>query len=107
MLILAFESFCVGEFQFINKQIFSNKDIIKCDDSEEDKNELYRQIDLCDGFVLQGGLYSSKYEIEKNPNSGSSSSSSSSFSSNYPSYDANDYIRDYDEFLKLKHDGKI
>ena len=28
MLILAFESFCVGEFQFINKQIFSNKDII-------------------------------------------------------------------------------
>ena len=22
-------------------------------------------------------------------------------------YDANDYIRDYDEFLKLKHDGKI
>ena len=28
MLILAFESFCVGEFQFINKQIISNKDII-------------------------------------------------------------------------------
>ena len=28
MLILAFESFCVGEFQFINKEIFSNKDII-------------------------------------------------------------------------------
>lgn len=22
-------------------------------------------------------------------------------------YDANDYVRDYDEFLKLKHDGKI
>lgn len=22
-------------------------------------------------------------------------------------YDGNDYIRDYDEFLKLKHDGKI
>ena len=28
MIILAFESFCVGEFQFINRQIFSNKDII-------------------------------------------------------------------------------
>ena len=28
MLILTFESFCVGEFKFINKQIFSNKDII-------------------------------------------------------------------------------
>lgn len=28
MIILAFESFCVGEFQFINKEIFSNKDII-------------------------------------------------------------------------------
>ena len=27
-------------------------------------NELYRQIDLCDGFILQGGLYSSNYEIE-------------------------------------------
>jgi len=32
--------------------------------SDEEKNELYRQIDLCDGFILQGGLYSSKYEIE-------------------------------------------
>ena len=28
------------------------------------KKELYRQIDLCDGFILQGGLYSSNYEIE-------------------------------------------
>ena len=28
LIILAFESFCVGEFQFINKQIFSNKDMI-------------------------------------------------------------------------------
>ena len=28
MLILAFESFCVGEFRFINRQIFSNKEII-------------------------------------------------------------------------------
>ena len=32
--------------------------------SQEELNELYRQIDLCDGFILQGGLYSSKYEIE-------------------------------------------
>jgi len=32
--------------------------------TEEEKNELYRQIDLCDGFILQGGLYSSKYEVE-------------------------------------------
>lgn len=32
--------------------------------SDEEKNELYRQIDLCDGFILQGGLYSSNYEIE-------------------------------------------
>ena len=31
---------------------------------EEELNELYRQIDLCDGFILQGGLYSSNYEIE-------------------------------------------
>ena len=29
-----------------------------------EKQELYRQIDLCDGFILQGGLYSSNYEIE-------------------------------------------
>lgn len=32
--------------------------------SDEEKNELYRQIDLCDGFILQGGLYSLNYEIE-------------------------------------------
>ncbi len=32
--------------------------------SDEEKNELYRQIDLCDGFILQGGLYSANYEIE-------------------------------------------
>ena len=32
--------------------------------NEEEINELYRQIDLCDGFILQGGLYSSNYEIE-------------------------------------------
>ena len=32
--------------------------------SDEEKNELYRQIDICDGFILQGGLYSANYEIE-------------------------------------------
>ena len=32
--------------------------------SNKEKSELYRQIDLCDGFILQGGLYSSNYEIE-------------------------------------------
>jgi putative glutamine amidotransferase len=32
--------------------------------TDEEKSELYRQIDLCDGFILQGGLYSSNYEIE-------------------------------------------
>lgn len=32
--------------------------------SDEEKSELYRQIDLCDGFILQGGLYSANYEIE-------------------------------------------
>ena len=32
--------------------------------SDEEKIELYRQIDLCDGFILQGGLYSANYEIE-------------------------------------------
>ena len=31
--------------------------------SEEIKG-LYKQIELCDGFILQGGLYSCKYEIE-------------------------------------------
>ena len=32
--------------------------------SDEEKSELYRQIELCDGFILQGGLYSANYEIE-------------------------------------------
>ena len=32
--------------------------------TDEEKDELYRQIDLCDGFILQGGLYSANYEIE-------------------------------------------
>ncbi|MBQ9014337.1 MAG: gamma-glutamyl-gamma-aminobutyrate hydrolase family protein [Bacilli bacterium] len=45
--------------------MFSDNDIK--DDailSMEELNELYRQIELCDGFILQGGLYSSNYEIE-------------------------------------------
>ena len=32
--------------------------------SEEEKNDLYGQIDMCDGFILQGGLFSANYEIE-------------------------------------------
>ena len=43
-----------------------NDDDIK-DEKELDSEEidgLYRQIQLCDGFILQGGLYSCKYEIE-------------------------------------------
>lgn len=47
------------------KLMFNDNDIK--DDailSMEELNELYRQIDFCDGFILQGGLYSSNYEIE-------------------------------------------
>ena len=32
--------------------------------NKEDINDLYAQIELCDGFILQGGLYSCNYEIE-------------------------------------------
>lgn len=32
--------------------------------TEEEKADLYRQIEMCDGFILQGGLYSCNYEIE-------------------------------------------
>lgn len=32
--------------------------------SDEEKIDLYRQLELCDGFILQGGLYSCNYEIE-------------------------------------------
>jgi len=32
--------------------------------SKEEIEDLYRQIELCDGFILQGGLYSCNYEIE-------------------------------------------
>lgn len=30
----------------------------------KEKEDLYKQLELCDGFILQGGLYSSNYEIE-------------------------------------------
>lgn len=32
--------------------------------TNEELEDLYRQIDLCDGFILQGGLFSCQYEIE-------------------------------------------
>ena len=32
--------------------------------SVEELEDLYRQLELCDGFILQGGLYSCNYEIE-------------------------------------------
>lgn len=32
--------------------------------NEEELEDLYRQIELCDGFILQGGLISCNYEIE-------------------------------------------
>ena len=32
--------------------------------NSEEIEGLYKQIELCDGFILQGGLYSCKYEIE-------------------------------------------
>ncbi|MEI3434118.1 MAG: hypothetical protein V8R26_03710 [Clostridia bacterium] len=31
---------------------------------DKEKNGLYRQIDLCDGFILQGGLYGASCRIE-------------------------------------------
>lgn len=45
--------------------VFNDNDI--CDNkklSDEEIKDLYRQIDLCDGFILQGGLISCNYEIE-------------------------------------------
>ena len=32
--------------------------------TETEIKDLYKQIELCDGFILQGGLYSCNYEIE-------------------------------------------
>lgn len=44
---------------------FNDNDI--CDPkelTEEEKNDLYEVISKCDGIILQGGMYSCKYEIE-------------------------------------------
>ena len=32
--------------------------------NEEEKNDLYQQVDLCDGIILQGGEFSCEYEVE-------------------------------------------
>lgn len=32
--------------------------------SIEEKEDLYRQVDLCDGLIMQGGLYSCEFEVE-------------------------------------------
>lgn len=32
--------------------------------SEEETSDLHAQVDLCDGIILQGGLYSCAYEVE-------------------------------------------
>ena len=32
--------------------------------SDEEIADLHRQVDLCDGIVLQGGLYSCEFEVE-------------------------------------------
>ena len=32
--------------------------------TDEEKADLYRQVDLCDGIILQGGDYSCSYEVE-------------------------------------------
>ena len=45
--------------QFNNNDIIDDKQL-----SKEELEDLYRQIDLCDGFILQGGLISCNYEIE-------------------------------------------
>lgn len=49
-----------------NKNMEFNNNDIKDDTklSEEELSDLYRQIDFCDGFILQAGLYSCSYEIE-------------------------------------------
>lgn len=32
--------------------------------TEEEINDLHAQVDLCDGIIMQGGLYSCQYEVE-------------------------------------------
>ena len=45
--------------------IFNDNDISDNTNlTEEELEDLYRQIELCDGFILQGGLISCTYEIE-------------------------------------------
>ena len=48
------------------KTLEFNKNDIKDEKelSREEIEDLYGQIELCDGFILQGGLYSCNYEIE-------------------------------------------
>lgn len=44
---------------------FNDNDIVDYKKlSSEEINDLYRQLELCDGFVLQGGLISCSYEVE-------------------------------------------
>ena len=44
---------------------FNDNDIKDENELDSEKIDgLYRQIQLCDGFILQGGLYSCNYEIE-------------------------------------------
>ncbi len=45
--------------QFNDNDIKDEKEL-----SVEELEDLYRQLELCDGFILQGGLYSCNYEIE-------------------------------------------
>lgn len=45
--------------EFNDNDIKDNKILNK-----EEIHDLQKQIDLCDGFILQGGLYSCNYEIE-------------------------------------------
>lgn len=45
--------------KFNDNDIRDNKILTK-----EEKEDLYKQLELCDGFILQGGLYSCNYEIE-------------------------------------------
>lgn len=48
-----------GTLEFNDNDIIDDKQL-----SKEELEDLYRQIDLCDGFILQGGLISCNYEIE-------------------------------------------
>lgn len=45
--------------KFNDNDINDNKELTK-----EELEDLYRQLEFCDGFILQGGLCSCKYEIE-------------------------------------------